>query len=50
MILFPNGALVNPHVLGRQLTHFAPVTVPGEVQEEDLLLSQCCIFLDPAKI
>jgi hypothetical protein len=46
VILFPNGALVNPHVLGRQLTHFAPVTVPDEVQEKDLL-NQCCIFLDP---
>jgi len=46
MILFSHGALVNPHVLGRQLTHFAPVTVPDEVQEKDLL-NQCCIFLDP---
>jgi hypothetical protein len=32
--------------LGRQLTHFAPVTIPDEVQEKDLL-NQCCIFLDP---
>ena len=45
MILFSHGALVNPHVLGRQLTHVAPATVPDEVQEKDLL-NQCCIFLD----
>ena len=46
MILFSHGGLINPHVLGRQLTHFAPVTVADKIQNKDLL-DQCCIHLSP---
>ena len=47
MLFFSNGALVDPHVLGRQLTHCARAAVPDEVQEEDVL-QQCCACLDPS--
>ena len=32
--------------MGRQLTHFAPVTVPDQISDEDML-NQCCILLTP---
>ncbi len=46
MLVFSHGGKLNPHVMGRQLTHFAPVTVPDQISDEDML-NQCCILLTP---
>lgn len=47
MMLFSHGGLINPHVIGKQLTHFAPVKIKTELCTEDLL-NQCCIILEPS--
>ncbi len=36
MLVFSHGGIVNPHVMGRQMTHFAPVTVPDQISDEDI--------------
>ena len=46
MVLFSHGGLINPYVMGRQLTHFAPVTLSNKIRDEDML-DQCCILLSP---
>jgi hypothetical protein len=47
MVLFSHGGLMNPHIMGRQLTHFSPVfQSSGEVRKEDLL-NQCLIMTSP---
>ena len=47
MLVFSHGgSILNPHVMGRQLTHFAPVSVSDQICDEDVL-NQCCIFLLP---
>jgi hypothetical protein len=46
MLVFSHGSILNPHVMGRQLTHFAPVIVSDQICGEDVL-SQCCILLTP---
>ncbi len=46
MLVFSHGGILNPHVMGQQLTHFAPVTVPDQISDKDML-NQCCILLTP---
>ncbi len=45
MLLFSHGGLIDPHVLGPKLTHFAPVYVKPEVEAEDQF-NQCLIVLN----
>ena len=47
MLVISQGGILNPHVMGRQLTHFAPVTVSDQIGDKDVL-NQCCILLTPA--
>ncbi len=47
MMLFSHGGLINPHVMGSQLTHFAPVQIKAETGPEDSL-NQCLIVLEPS--
>jgi hypothetical protein len=50
MLVFSHGGIepgiLNPHVMGRQLTHFAPATVSDQICDEDVL-NQCCILRTP---
>ncbi len=45
MMLFSNGALINPNVIP-QLSHFATVWIKKEIQTEDIL-NQTCILCSP---
>jgi hypothetical protein len=45
LMLFSHGGLINPHVLGPKLTHFAPIYIKSEVEAEDRL-NQCLIVLE----
>jgi hypothetical protein len=46
MVLFSYGGLINPHVMGNQLSHFAPMQIKPETELQDVL-NQCIIFLEP---
>ena len=37
MMLFSHGGVINPHVMGNQLSHFAPVMLKREVSDEETL-------------
>ena len=46
MLVFSHAGMPNTQVLGRQLTHSAPVTASDRISDEDVL-NQRCILLTP---
>jgi hypothetical protein len=46
MMLFSHGGVINPHVMGNRLSHFAPVILKTDVSDEDTL-DQICVVTQP---